>query len=289
VDAGHEVKLVLTQPDRPAARGLRMQQSAVKQLALRRGLPVFQPETLKTADAADALRAVMPDALVVAAYGLILPKSVLDAVPHAINIHASLLPRWRGAAPIQRALLAGDAHTGISIMEMEPGLDTGPVLMRESLAIATDDDAQSLHDRLADLGARMIVAALRDIAEGRISAQPQDEAGATYAAKIDKSETLLDWRKSAVELDRMVRAFRPAPGARTRHGSEELKIWRARPVEGAGVPGTVLRATDALVVACGDGALEIAELQRPGGRRIAAAQFLRGRPLATGTAFSGAA
>ena len=259
----------------------------MKQLARRRGLPVFQPQTLKTPEALDALRAAAPEAMVVAAYGLILPKAVLDSVPHAINIHASLLPRWRGAAPIQRAILAGDSQTGISIMAMEPGLDTGPVLMREAVDITPDDDAQSLHDRLADLGARMIVAALRDIVGGKVSPQPQDESGVTYAAKVDKSEALLDWRKSALELDRMVRAFRPVPGARTREGAEELKVWRAHPVEGAGVPGTVLRASDSLVIACGNGALEIEELQRPGGKRISAPDFLRGRPLAPGTAFSG--
>jgi len=287
MDAGHDIKLVLTQPDRPAARGLRIHESAVKQLALRRGLRVYQPPTLGTPEARDAVRAAAAEAMIVAAYGLILPKAVLDAVPHAINIHASLLPRWRGAAPIQRAILAGDSQTGVSIMAMEPGLDTGPVLMREAIAIAPEDDAQSLHDRLAHLGARMIVATLRDMAQGTVSPEPQDESRATYAAKIDKSDTLLDWRKSALELDRVVRAFRPAPGARTRNGAEELKVWRARPVDGSGVPGTVLRASDTLVVACGDGALEIAELQRPGGRRVSAAEFLRGRPLVPGTAFSG--
>jgi methionyl-tRNA formyltransferase len=224
--------------------------------------------------------------LVVAAYGLLLPQSALDvALGGAWNIHASLLPRWRGAAPIQRALLAGDSQTGVSIMQMDAGLDTGPVLAQRALEVNSDEDAGTLHDRLATLGAEMMVAALMEIEAGKANPMAQPAAGATYAAKIDKRETALDWSRSAEELERAVRAFRPTPGAGTVLEREALKIWRARPVSGRGEPGDVLRAGPDLVVAAGQGALQILELQRAGGKRLQAGDFLRGRPLADGARF----
>ena len=258
---------------------MRTSESAVKRLALARGCSVFQPESLKNAEAQERVSSARPDALVVAAYGLLLPPPVLEIAPRgAINIHASLLPRWRGAAPIQRALLAGDAETGISIMMMDAGLDTGPVLARHPLPIAQEDDFQSLHDKLAALGARAIVAALASDARP----VPQPEAGATYAAKLKKEEEEIDWSLGCAEIERKVRAFRPAPGARTLLRGESLKIWRARCVAGSGTPGTVQTANRAIVIACGDGALAIDELQRAGGKRLSAGDFLRGAPLAGG-------
>ena len=223
--------------------------------------------------------------MVVAAYGLIVPRALLEAFAMgAFNIHASLLPRWRGAAPIQRALLAGDRETGISIMKMDEGLDTGPVLAQERLAIDPTDDAGSLHDRLAALGAKMMVAALEDIAAGAVQAVPQPEMGVTYAHKIGKEESLLDWDRPAAELERAVRAFRPFPGASTRLEGEPLKIWRAHIAEEQGAPGVLLRlAGDALVIGCAEGALAVTELQRSGGRRLSAPEFMRGRPIAPGT------
>ncbi|HEY6823379.1 MAG TPA: methionyl-tRNA formyltransferase, partial [Steroidobacteraceae bacterium] len=217
-------------------------------------------------------------------YGLILPRSVLD-IPErgCINIHASLLPRWRGAAPIQRALLAGDAETGISIMKMESGLDTGPVLARRAVAIASEEDAGTLHHKLADVGAMLINEVLARLDDALARAEPQDDGQATYAAKIQKKETLLSWSEPAARLERMVRAFRPAPGAQTVAGQETLKIWRARVADGRGRPGTVLHAEEEIVVACGEQALAITELQRAGGKRLTAAAFLAGHPLAAGS------
>jgi methionyl-tRNA formyltransferase len=258
--------------------------SAVKQLAAARGLELFQPATLKDESALDRLAAMQPEALVVAAYGLILPPRALEIAPRgAINIHASLLPRWRGAAPIQRALLAGDRETGITIMQMDAGLDTGPMLSQHRLSIGRDDDAQTLHDRLARLGAEAIVGALADIAAGRASAVPQPDAGATYARKIGKDEADLDWTRPCAELERAVRALRPSPGARSQLRGEFIKIWRAHCTTRAGAPGEVLGAgADGILVACGEGSLQVTELQRPGGTRLAAAEFLRGFALARG-------
>jgi methionyl-tRNA formyltransferase len=230
---------------------------------------------------------VRPDALVVAAYGLILPRELLDAGRFgALNIHASLLPRWRGAAPIQRALLAGDAETGISIMQMDAGLDTGPVLLQKRIPITPEDDAASLHDKLAVLGSEAIVAALDDIEAGRARAAPQPEEGVTYAAKIDKRDAHLDWSRPAAELERAVRALRPAPGAFGFLEGEPVKIWRARVVGATGNPGTIIEAGNDVVLACGEGALAVSELQRAGGRRLSAAEFLRGHPLAPGARFT---
>jgi len=259
--------------------------SAVKQFALAHGLALYQPEQLRPEDS-ERLKAVRSEALVVAAYGLLLPQPVLDAARlGAWNIHASLLPRWRGAAPIQRALLAGDRETGISIMQMDAGLDAGPVLIQRRVPITDEDDAASLHDKLAALGAEMMAGALVELAAGRAHPEPQPAGGATYARKIDKRETSLDWSRPASELERAIRAFRPQPGASTSLAGESVKIWRALPAEGSGAPGTVLRAQKELVVACGEAALNVLELQRSGGKRLDAAQFLSGRPLAPGARF----
>jgi len=275
---------VLTQPDRPAGRGLRPAAGAVKRLALERGLEVFQPAALNQDAALERVAAARPAVLVVAAYGLLLPPRVLTIAPHgALNIHASLLPRWRGAAPIQRALQAGDRETGITIMQMDAGLDTGAMLLRHPLAIAADDDAQTLHDKLAALGAKAIVRTLEELAAGRAQPVPQPDAGATYARKIGKNEAELDWSRPCAELERGLRALRPAPGARSRLRGEPIKFWRAHCVAQSGPPGTVLRSDrDGVLVACGEGALLVSELQRAGGTRLAAADFLRGCPIEAG-------
>lgn len=278
---------MLTQPDRPHGRGLRAGAGPVKRFALDHRLSVLQPANLRSQDVVAAVQAVQAAALVVAAYGLILPPPLLNCTRYgALNIHASLLPRWRGAAPIQRALLAGDRETGVSIMRMDEGLDTGPVLAQQRMPIGADDDAGSLHDKLAALGAEMMVAALADLESGRGAAQPQPQAGATYARKITKEETLLDWSRPAQELERAVRAFRPSPGAATTLDGTPLKIWGASITTGDGAPGEVLRAqANSIVVACGRDALEIAELQQPGGRRLSSGDFLRGHPLPAGSIF----
>ena len=284
VDAGHEVALVLTQPDRQSGRGMALRASPVKELALSRGIEVFQPATLKGADAQQKLRAVGADAMVVAAYGLILPQAVLD-LPRlgCLNIHASLLPRWRGAAPIQRAILAGDEQTGVCIMQMEAGLDTGPVLRAQSLPIAGDDTAASLHDKLAELGARLVVEVLASLPLPSVA---QPETGATYAAKIEKAEAELDWRQGAQQLERQVRAFDPFPGALAHWQGQAIKVWRAHAEAGQGEPGCVLAADKrGIVVACGDGALRLVELQKAGGKRLAAASFLAGTPVTAGARF----
>ena len=259
---------------------MRTSESAVKQLATRRGLAVFQPHNLKESAALERIAAVRPDALVVAAYGILLPQRALDIAPRgAINIHASLLPRWRGAAPIQRSLLAGDAETGISIMQMDAGLDTGPVLTQHRLPIAQEDDFQSLHDKLAALGARAIVETLAREQQPA----PQSQAGATYARKIGRVEEEIDWTASCAEIERKLRALRPAPGARTLLKGQPLKIWRARCSAREGVPGIVLEAgAGGILIGCGVGSLEVSELQRAGGKRLSAAEFLRGMPLVAG-------
>ena len=285
--AGHQVALVLTQPDRQSGRGMAVHASPVKELALANGIEVFQPPTLKDDAAQQRLRDIGADAMIVAAYGLILPQAVLDT-PRlgCINIHASLLPRWRGAAPIQRALLAGDRETGVCIMQMDAGLDTGAVLHQGRLPIADDDTAATLHDKLAELGARLIVEALATLP---LTPTPQPELGATYAAKIDKAEAWLDWALPASQLARQIRAFNPFPGAAARVGGNPLKVWRAEvddapraPTE----PGTVIAADKAgLVVACGEGALRLTELQKAGGKRLPVAQYLGGSPLVAGIRF----
>lgn len=288
---GNEVVLVLTQPDRPAGRGMSLQASPVKQLALQHGLPVHQPSSLKSEDACQPIIEARPDVMVVAAYGLILPQAALD-IPRlgCLNIHASLLPRWRGAAPIQRAILAGDAKTGVTIMRMEAGLDSGPMLLKESLPIADTETAGTLHDKLAALGARLIVEALPKLERGELPGDIQPEEGVTYAAKLEKAEAALDWRRPALLLDRAVRAFNPFPGATAQMDGQIIKIWRAAAVPGTGEPGTVLAAgADGIVVACGEGALCLTELQKAGGKRLPAADFLRGFALKPGQRFALAA
>jgi methionyl-tRNA formyltransferase len=247
-------------------------------------MAVYQPASLKDAETQARLHAAGADAMVVAAYGLILPEPVL-ALPRfgAINIHASLLPRWRGAAPIQRAILAGDAHTGVSIMQMDQGLDTGPVLTAESMPIEDDDTSASLHDKLAELGAGLILTVLAQLERGQLRAQPQAAAGATHAAKITKAEAGIDWSEAAPVIERKVRAYNPLPGASTILKGAGLKIWRACVTRAGGAPGTILEAgAKGIVVACGTNALCVLELQRAGGKRLPAAQFLAGFPVACG-------
>lgn len=283
--ANHQVELVLTQPDRPSGRGMALHPSPVKTLAQASGIEVFQPTTLRDAAAQEHIRAVNADAMIVAAYGLILPQAVLD-IPRlgCLNIHASLLPRWRGAAPIQRAILAGDTETGVCIMQMDAGLDTGPVLLSASVPICDDDTAATLHDTLADLGARLIVEAL---AKQPAAMRAQPESGVTYANKIEKAEAVLDWRLPATSLARQVRAFNPFPGAVADLEGLSIKIWRAETADIKGMPGAVLSVDrDGIVVACGDGALRLAELQKAGGKRLSAAQFIAGNPLLPGAIFS---
>ncbi|MES2100401.1 MAG: methionyl-tRNA formyltransferase [Pseudomonadota bacterium] len=284
--AGFEIVLVLTQPDRPAGRGMKLNPSPVKAFALEHGIPVAQPRSLrldgKFPDEAGlgraALLAAKPDVLVVAAYGLILPQWVLD-LPRlgCLNIHGSLLPRWRGAAPIHRAIEAGDAHTGITIMQMDASLDTGDMLLVESIAIAPDDSSASLHDKLAGLGGRLIVEALELAACGGLTRQPQPGAGITYAHKIDKAEAAIDWRAPAAVIERRLRAFDPFPGAVATLDLEPIKCWRGSVVDGTGTPGEILAVDDAgIAVACGERALLLTELQRAGGKRLPATQFLQG-------------
>lgn len=284
LEAGHEIVLVLTQPDRGSGRGLKPVPSAVKALALERGLEVFQPPRLDDAPTRERIGARNADAMVVAAYGLILPEAILHATRlGAINIHASLLPRWRGAAPIQRAILAGDARSGISIMQMDRGLDTGPVFATEAVEITAEDTGGTLHDKLADVGARLIVRVLAERDRGGRDAQAQAATGATYAAKVAKAEAQIDWREPAAAIERKVRAFNPHPGACTSIRGVAVKIWRSRIVPLAGAAGTVLEAdARGIVVACGAGALCILELQRAGGRKLGVAQFLAGFPVAAG-------
>ncbi|WP_184303884.1 methionyl-tRNA formyltransferase [Roseateles oligotrophus] len=296
--AGFSVPLVLTQPDRPAGRGMKLQASPVKALALQQGIPVAQPRSLRLdgkypEDAAAARQALLDaraDVMVVAAYGLILPQWVLDMPPRGcLNIHASLLPRWRGAAPIHRAIEAGDAETGITIMQMDAGLDTGDMLLIERLKIAADDSTASLHDRLARLGGRMIVEALELAACGGLTRTVQPGEGVCYAHKIEKAEAQIDWAQDAAQIERRLRAFDPFPGGLSQLDGEAIKIWRAEPAEGSGPEGQVLRVDEAgLVVACGQGALRLTELQRAGGKRLSAAAFLQARPIAVGAVFKNA-
>ena len=282
----HRVVGVWTQPDRPAGRGRKLAPSPVKARALELGLPVYQPESFKSEEAKQTLRDAHPDVMVVVAYGLILPKSALAIPRHGcLNIHASLLPRWRGAAPIQRALLAGDAETGVCIMQMDKGLDTGAVLQEARTPVAMDDTAQTLHDRLAPLGAKALLEVLAELPD--ICARPQADEGVTYAEKLSKEEARLDWSKPAEELARAVRAYNPWPVAFTVQQGEPLRIWRAIPLAGqvSAAPGTVLAAgKEGVDVATGAGVLRILELQPAGGRVLAAADYARGREL-TGIRF----
>ena len=277
--SGAEVVAVYTQPDRPAGRGRKLTPSPVKQAAETAGIPVEQPESLKSAEAQAALAAYAPDLMVVVAYGLILPRKVL-AIPRlgCWNVHASLLPRWRGAAPIQRAILAGDAESGVDLMQMEAGLDTGPVLLERRTPISRDDTGGSLHDRLAALGADVLAEGLARVMAGDVlasRAQPQE--GVTYAHKLDKAEARLDFARPAIELERQVRAFDPWPVAEGDVAGETLRIWAARAVDGqpGAFPGSVLNMTrDGIDIACGEGALRVTALQRAGGKRITVADYL---------------
>lgn len=286
IAAGHTIALVLTQPDRPAGRGMKLTPSPVKTVALHHGLPVYQPLTLREAELQAPLRAVSAEAMIVAAYGLILPQAVLDIPARGcINLHASLLPRWRGAAPIQRAILAGDAETGITLMQMDAGLDTGAMLSRHPLAIGAEETAGQLHDRLAALGAEAIVALLPRLAE--VVGEPQETRLATYAAKIDKVQAHLDWQQPALALLRQVRAYNPVPGAWTLLDGQPFKVWQAETMAcavRAAPPGTVLRADgEGIEVACATGGLRLLGVQAAGGKRLSAAAFLAGRAVAAGS------
>ena len=290
--AGHTLSGVLTQPDRPAGRGQSLRASPVKQAALAAGLPVLQPASLRDPTVLDALVALRPEVLVVVAYGLILPEPFLHLAPFgAINIHASLLPRWRGAAPIQRAILAGDRQTGVTIMQMEAGLDTGPAILAESILIGPDMNAGELHDRLSALGARLIVSVLADAAVPPFPAVAQPEVGVCHAAKIRKSEALIDWRQDAASVLRTICAFAPVPAATATLEGTMFKLHRAHRVDEApgsaprAPPGTVLAVGQAIEVACGDGVLAVTHLQRAGGRAQSAVELLRGYPIRPGQCF----
>lgn len=286
IAAGHEIVLVLTQPDRPAGRGMKLKASPVKELALQHGLPIYQPETLKTPEMQAPVAAVEADVMIVAAYGLILPQAVLDMPRRGcLNIHASLLPRWRGAAPIQRAILAGDAETGVTIMEVVLALDAGAMLKKGVVPITEGDTAQSLHDALAEMGGRLMVETLAEL--DAIQAQPQDEALVTYAVKLRKDEAPLDWHGNAVDLARQVRAFNSFPVAQATFQREPWRIWMAYAVpDVSGAPGEVINISDGILVGCGAGALRITEVQKPGGKRLQARDFLAGNPLKPGDRFA---
>ncbi|WP_282182338.1 methionyl-tRNA formyltransferase [Aliiroseovarius marinus] len=272
VEAGHDIAAVYCQPPRPAGRGKKDRPGPVHARALELGLEVRHPVSLKGADEQQAFADLNVDAAVVVAYGLILPQAILDAPTHGcLNIHASLLPRWRGAAPIHRAIMAGDAETGICIMQMEAGLDTGPVLLREATPIGGEETTALLHDRLAAMGSRMIVDALARLDD--LTPEVQAEDGVTYAAKIDKAEARVDWTKPAAEVDRLIRGLSPFPGAKCDMAGEQVKLLASRLADGNGAPGQVL---DGLTIACGEGAVQILRAQRPGKRAMEAEDFLRG-------------
>lgn len=272
--SAHQVVAVYTQPDRPAGRGRKLRASPVKEVALEQGIPVEQPLSLKSPEAQVTLKGYTPDLMVVVAYGLILPQAVLDLPRHGcVNVHASLLPRWRGAAPIQRAILAGDPETGVTLMRMEAGLDTGPMLAKVTCPIGPADTAAVLHDRLAELGGDLLGAQLEAILAG-VPGERQDDSLASYASKLDKTEAELDWNRPAQELLRQVNAFNPWPVAQSGFRSQVLRIWRAQVVPGQGEPGTVLNVgPEGIDIGCGQDCLRLLEVQLPGGRRISAADF----------------
>ncbi|WP_170756076.1 methionyl-tRNA formyltransferase [Ruegeria lacuscaerulensis] len=280
VEAGHEIAAVYCQPPRPAGRGKKDRPTPVHARAEALGFDVRHPVSLKSIEEQEAFAALKADVAVVVAYGLLLPQPVLDAPKQGcLNIHASLLPRWRGAAPLQRAIMAGDAQTGVCIMQMEAGLDTGPVLLRRATDIGTQETTAHLHDRLSEMGAAMIVETLDTLSD--LAPEPQPEDGVTYAAKIDKSEARVDWTRPAVEVDRQIRGLSPFPGAWTEIGGERIKLLASRLAVGQGQPGELL--DDTLRVACGDGAIDLLRLQRAGKAAQDAATFLRGWPVAAGT------
>jgi methionyl-tRNA formyltransferase len=285
----HQIVAVLTQPDRPSGRGMQLTASPVKQLALQHRLPVLQPATLKGEEAQQAIAQLNADLMVVAAYGLILPKAVLQTPRRGcLNIHASLLPRWRGAAPIQRAILAGDAETGITIMQMDEGLDTGDMLLKKTCPIAPDDTAQTLYDKLAELGAQAIVEALKKMELGNLTPEKQEAQRATYAAKLTKSEAQMDWKQDAEQLERAVRGYFPFPTANTIFGGIPVKILRAHISEGKDAePGTIIAADkSSIYVACGKGVLALDVLQKPGGKALPVAQFVQSLPIQIGDRFT---
>lgn len=286
INAGHEIVMVLTQPDRPAGRGMQLKASPVKQLALEHGLRVFQPENLKPAEVQADIAAVEADVMIVAAYGLIIPTAVLNIPKRGCyNIHGSLLPRWRGAAPIHRAILAGDAETGVTIMEVVPKLDAGNMISKWSVAITEADTTQTLHDAISREGARLMVEAMQTLQNtGLLPSEVQDESLVTYAHKLEKSESAIDWAQTALQLSRQVRAFNPFPVATAKFKAQVCKLWLAQSAEGQGQPGVVIQ-TQPLRVACGEGALEIHELQMPGGKRQTAQQFVQGQHVQVGDQF----
>jgi methionyl-tRNA formyltransferase len=293
MDAGHEIVMVLTQPDRPSGRGMQLKASPVKQLALRHGLQVFQPESLKPAEVQAEIAATNADVLIVAAYGLIIPTAVLN-IPKVgcYNIHGSLLPRWRGAAPIHRAILAGDTETGVTIMEVVPKLDAGNMISKWAVPITEADTTQTLHDAISREGARLMVEATQQLqSTGQLASEVQDESLVTYAHKLEKSESAIDWTQSAIQLSRQVRAFNPFPVATAKFKDQVCKLWFAKVAESdAGIPdsahgaGSIVKIQP-LVVACGDGVLELQELQMPGGKRQTAQQFVHGQHVQIGDRF----
>ncbi|MBL8513726.1 MAG: methionyl-tRNA formyltransferase [Betaproteobacteria bacterium] len=286
-DAGHTIVAALTQPQRPAGRGMKVQPSAVAQEAAKRGIPVLEPASLKDPETQQQLRALGADVFVVAAYGLLLPQAVLDIPPKGcLNIHGSLLPRWRGAAPVQRAIEAGDAETGICIMKMEAGLDTGPVLLEKRLPIAPDDTSAALFEKLTPLGAASIVEALARF--DQLTSAPQPAEGVMYAKKILKDEARIDWTSPAAVIERKLRAFDPFPGCESTIDGMKLKIWRASPATNApsGAPGFVFASgIDGVSVHAGEGALTLLVVQQPGGKRMPIGEFLRGHPITVGSRF----
>lgn len=289
IAAGHEIVMVLTQPDRPSGRGMKLKASPVKTLALEHNIHVFQPETLKDAAVQQHIQDTDSDVMIVAAYGLIIPTVVLNMPKYGCyNIHASLLPRWRGAAPIHRSILAGDAETGVTIMEVVPALDAGAMVSKSIVPITEDDTTQSLHDALSAAGATLMVEAMATLAStGALASAPQDEALVTYAHKLEKAEAAIDWQKSAIEISRQVRGFNPFPVANAQLHGETCRIWMAKSTSGKAAAGEVVSlSAEGIVVGCGTGLLNISELQMPGGKRLSAKDFLAGHPLKIGEFFS---
>jgi len=288
IKAGHNIVMVLTQPDRPAGRGMKLRASPVKQLALQHDLNVYQPASLKPEDVQADIAAVQCDVMIVAAYGLIIPTAVLDMPKQGCyNIHGSLLPRWRGAAPIHRAILAGDTETGVTIMEVVPKLDAGAMVSKGRMPILNTDTTQTLHDAISQTGATLMVEAMQTLQEtGQLAAETQDETLVTYAHKVEKAESKLDWQKTAVELSRQIRAFNPFPVATAQFRGETCRIWFARSAQGQAAPGEVYALGEAIQVGCGEGLLDIVELQMPGGKRQSAQQFIQGHHVEIGEFFT---